>query len=161
MTDRWSAGVLHYAEMGYWQPDYVPKPSDLLAAFRVTPQAGVDHLHAGTVVGKLEGDPGTVAGFYDTLRCHQAEPDPAKGLYFEQDWVSMPGPCRPWEEEPDHADHPGDVLLPARTDRRGDHQPARLRARPGLGGVGGVHRRSAPSQQLLGHVGPADVRPAG
>jgi ribulose-bisphosphate carboxylase large chain len=53
--------------------------------------AGVDHLHAGTVVGKLEGDPGTVAGFYDTLRCHQAEPDPAKGLYFEQDWVSMPG----------------------------------------------------------------------
>ena len=52
---------------------------------------GVDHLHAGTVVGKLEGDPGTVAGFYDTLRCHRAEPDPAKGLYFEQDWVSMPG----------------------------------------------------------------------
>ena len=41
MTDRWSAGVLHYAEMGYWQPDYVPKPSDLLAAFRVTPQNGV------------------------------------------------------------------------------------------------------------------------
>ena len=53
--------------------------------------AGVDHLHAGTVVGKLEGDPNSVAGFYRTLRCDQAEPDPLRGLYFEQDWASMPG----------------------------------------------------------------------
>ena len=53
--------------------------------------AGVDHIHAGTVVGKLEGDPNSVAGFYDALRCDQAEPNPVKGLYFEQDWVSMPG----------------------------------------------------------------------
>jgi ribulose-bisphosphate carboxylase large chain len=29
--------------------------------------SGVDHIHAGTVVGKLEGDPNTVKGFYDTL----------------------------------------------------------------------------------------------
>ena len=29
--------------------------------------AGVDHIHAGTVVGKLEGDPLMVKGFYDTL----------------------------------------------------------------------------------------------
>jgi ribulose-bisphosphate carboxylase large chain len=53
--------------------------------------AGVDHIHAGTVVGKLEGDPNTVAGFYDTLRLNHVEPDPVKGLYFEQDWASMPG----------------------------------------------------------------------
>jgi ribulose-bisphosphate carboxylase large chain len=53
--------------------------------------AGVDHIHAGTVVGKLEGDPNMVAGYYDVLRVDQAEPDPVKGLYFEQDWVSMPG----------------------------------------------------------------------
>jgi ribulose-bisphosphate carboxylase large chain len=53
--------------------------------------AGVDHIHAGTVVGKLEGDPNMVAGYYDTLRCNTAEPDPVKGLYFEQDWASMPG----------------------------------------------------------------------
>src|SRR6266702_4788690 len=283
MTNRWSAGVLHYAEMGYWQPDYVPKPSDVLAAFRVTPQpgippeeagaavagesstatwtvvwtdrltaydhyqakcyqvdpvpgredqyiariaydldlfealrggldftkdyeninsqpfmrwrdrflhcmeavsraqaetgeikghylnvtaatmedmyeraecaadlgsvvvmidltvgytaiqsmakwarrngvllhlhraghgtytrqknhgvsfrviakwmrlAGVDHIHAGTVVGKLEGDPNMVAGYSDVLRADKAEPDPLRGLYFEQDWSSMPG----------------------------------------------------------------------
>jgi ribulose-bisphosphate carboxylase large chain len=32
--------------------------------------SGVDHIHAGTVVGKLEGDPNTVKGFYDTLLLH-------------------------------------------------------------------------------------------
>jgi ribulose-bisphosphate carboxylase large chain len=53
--------------------------------------AGVDHIHAGTVVGKLEGDPHMVAGYYDVLRADRAEPDPLKGLYFEQDWASMPG----------------------------------------------------------------------
>src|SRR5580693_421317 len=53
--------------------------------------AGVDHLHAGTAVGKLEGDPATVRGYYETLRCDKADPDPRYGLYFEQDWVSVPG----------------------------------------------------------------------
>ena len=32
--------------------------------------SGVDHIHAGTVVGKLEGDPLMIKGFYDTLRCN-------------------------------------------------------------------------------------------
>jgi ribulose-bisphosphate carboxylase large chain len=53
--------------------------------------AGVDHLHAGTVVGKLEGDPGAVRGYYSTLRENKLSPDPAQGLYFEQDWASLPG----------------------------------------------------------------------
>jgi ribulose-bisphosphate carboxylase large chain len=53
--------------------------------------AGVDHIHAGTVVGKLEGDPNSVAGFYDTLRKDKILADPVKGLYFDQDWASMPG----------------------------------------------------------------------
>jgi len=30
--------------------------------------SGVDHIHAGTVVGKLEGDPLMIKGFYDILR---------------------------------------------------------------------------------------------
>src|SRR2546430_2304257 len=29
--------------------------------------AGVDHIHAGTVVGKLEGDPMAIRGYYKTL----------------------------------------------------------------------------------------------
>ncbi|WP_300007503.1 form I ribulose bisphosphate carboxylase large subunit [Pseudonocardia sp.] len=53
--------------------------------------AGVDHIHAGTVVGKLEGDPMTTAGFYDTLRQDRTTADPTKGLFFDQDWASMPG----------------------------------------------------------------------
>ena len=52
--------------------------------------AGVDHIHAGTVVGKLEGDPNTTAGFYDTLRLNHVDADPVKGLFFDQDWASMP-----------------------------------------------------------------------
>jgi len=53
--------------------------------------AGVDHIHAGTVVGKLEGDLHSVQGYYKTLRTQYTEPDPMLGLYFEQDWASMPG----------------------------------------------------------------------
>ncbi|HEU5025849.1 MAG TPA: form I ribulose bisphosphate carboxylase large subunit [Spirillospora sp.] len=56
--------------------------------------AGVDHIHAGTVVGKLEGDPNSVRGYYDTLRLDHAPADPVKGLYFDQDWASLPG-CMP------------------------------------------------------------------
>ncbi len=53
--------------------------------------AGVDHIHAGTVVGKLEGDPATTKGYYKTLRDDKVVADPSIGLYFEQDWASMPG----------------------------------------------------------------------
>ena len=52
---------------------------------------GVDHIHAGTVVGKLEGDPNIIQGYYDTLRLDHVEADLTKGLYFDQDWASMPG----------------------------------------------------------------------
>ncbi|MBL8149642.1 MAG: ribulose-bisphosphate carboxylase large subunit, partial [Blastocatellia bacterium] len=51
--------------------------------------AGVDHLHAGTVVGKLEGDPLMVKGFYDTLRSPKTPVRLENGLFFEQDWVSL------------------------------------------------------------------------
>jgi len=53
--------------------------------------AGVDHIHAGTVLGKLEGDPRTTAGYYQTLRGMKYDADPTIGLYFEQDWASLPG----------------------------------------------------------------------
>jgi ribulose-bisphosphate carboxylase large chain len=51
--------------------------------------AGVDHLHAGTVVGKLEGDRGSVLGFYDVLREDRNEVNPEHGLFFAQDWVGL------------------------------------------------------------------------
>lgn len=52
---------------------------------------GVDHIHAGTVVGKLEGDPATTRGYYDTLRENHVLTNPENGIFFDQDWISMPG----------------------------------------------------------------------
>jgi ribulose-bisphosphate carboxylase large chain len=51
--------------------------------------AGVDHIHAGTVVGKLEGDPNMIAGIYDVLRKPHNEMRLEHGLFFEQDWASL------------------------------------------------------------------------
>ena len=51
--------------------------------------AGVDHLHAGTVVGKLEGDPNTVQGFYNVLREARNPIDLGRGIFFDQDWASL------------------------------------------------------------------------
>jgi ribulose-bisphosphate carboxylase large chain len=51
--------------------------------------AGVDHIHAGTIVGKLEGDPKTVQGYYNALRETHNEVDLERGLFFEQDWASL------------------------------------------------------------------------
>ncbi|HEX4102363.1 MAG TPA: form I ribulose bisphosphate carboxylase large subunit [Pseudonocardiaceae bacterium] len=51
---------------------------------------GVDHIHAGTVVGKLEGDPSMIAGYYDTLRLDHVPENPEQGIFFDQDWASLP-----------------------------------------------------------------------
>ena len=40
--------------------------------------AGVDHIHAGTAVGKLEGDPMTVQGYYNVCRDTQHGGRPAR-----------------------------------------------------------------------------------
>ena len=50
---------------------------------------GVDHIHAGTVVGKLEGDPNTTKGFYDILREDFIPANPLHGVYFDQHWASL------------------------------------------------------------------------
>jgi len=51
--------------------------------------AGVDHIHAGTVVGKLEGDPLMVKGFYNVLLQQKIDINLPQGLFFAQDWGSM------------------------------------------------------------------------
>jgi len=51
--------------------------------------AGVDHIHAGTVVGKLEGDPLMVKGFYNTLLDVKTDINLPQGLFFAQDWASL------------------------------------------------------------------------
>ena len=51
--------------------------------------AGVDHIHAGTVVGKLEGDPNTIRGFYDILREDHNPVCLEHGIFFDQNWASL------------------------------------------------------------------------
>src|ERR1700704_1145210 len=48
--DRWASGVTPYAEMGYWDKDYEPKDTDVLCAFRITPQEGVEPVEAAAAV---------------------------------------------------------------------------------------------------------------
>jgi ribulose-bisphosphate carboxylase large chain len=53
--------------------------------------SGGDHLHSGTVVGKLEGERGITMGFVDLMREDHIEEDRDRGIYFTQDWASLPG----------------------------------------------------------------------
>jgi ribulose-bisphosphate carboxylase large chain len=63
--------------------------------FRVLAKAlrmsGGDHLHSGTVVGKLEGEREVTLGFVDLMRDDYIEKDRSRGIYFTQDWCSLPG----------------------------------------------------------------------
>jgi ribulose-bisphosphate carboxylase large chain len=51
--------------------------------------AGVDHIHAGTVVGKLEGDPNVIRGIYDTCREPHVPQNLQHGVFFDQPWASL------------------------------------------------------------------------
>ncbi|WP_456412119.1 form I ribulose bisphosphate carboxylase large subunit [Thiolapillus sp.] len=63
--------------------------------FRVLTKAlrlsGGDHLHSGTVVGKLEGDRDATLGWIDLMRESYIKEDRSRGIMFDQDWGSMPG----------------------------------------------------------------------
>ncbi len=48
--ERYKSGVIPYKKMGYWDSDYVPKDTDVIALFRITPQEGVDHEEAAAAV---------------------------------------------------------------------------------------------------------------
>jgi ribulose-bisphosphate carboxylase large chain len=50
---------------------------------------GGDHLHTGTVVGKLEGSWGETLGVIDLLRERYIPANPERGLYFEQDFAGL------------------------------------------------------------------------
>lgn len=52
---------------------------------------GGDHLHSGTVVGKLEGDRNATLGWINLMRDKFIKEDRSMGVFFDQDWGSMPG----------------------------------------------------------------------
>jgi ribulose-bisphosphate carboxylase large chain len=52
---------------------------------------GADHLHNGTVVGKLEGDRASTIGINEMMReTHVATVDQCPGHHFDQGWLNMP-----------------------------------------------------------------------
>jgi ribulose-bisphosphate carboxylase large chain len=70
-TDRWSSGVIPYAQMGYWQPDYVPKDTDVLCAFRITPQEGVPPEEAAAAVAGESSTATWTVVWTDRLTAHE------------------------------------------------------------------------------------------
>src|SRR5580692_7577065 len=88
---RYSAGVLKYKQMGYWQPDYVPKDTDVIAMFRITPQEGVDPIEAAAAVAGESSTATWTVVWTDRLtaaekyraKCYRVDPVPgAPGQYF-------------------------------------------------------------------------------
>src|ERR1700747_3520135 len=69
--DRWASGVTPYAEMGYFDPDYEPKDTDVLAAFRITPQAGVDAVEAAAAVAGESSTATWTVVWTDRLTAHE------------------------------------------------------------------------------------------
>jgi len=51
--------------------------------------AGVDHIHAGTIVGKLEGDPNVIKGIYSVCRDSVTKQNLEQGVFFDQEWASL------------------------------------------------------------------------
>jgi ribulose-bisphosphate carboxylase large chain len=48
--------------------------------------SGGDHLHSGTVVGKLDGDRAITLGFVDLMPDAYVGQDRSRGVFFTQDW---------------------------------------------------------------------------
>ncbi len=68
---RLSAGVAPYAEMGYYDADYEPKATDVLAAFRITPQPGVDPVEAAAAVAGESSTATWTVVWTDRLTAHE------------------------------------------------------------------------------------------
>ena len=88
---RYSAGVLKYRQMGYWMPDYVPKDTDTICLFRITPQEGVDPEEAAAAVAGESSTATWTVVWTDRLtacdsyraKAYRVEPVPnAPGQYF-------------------------------------------------------------------------------
>jgi ribulose-bisphosphate carboxylase large chain len=90
--DRYKAGVMPYKEMGYWEPDYVPKDTDILVCFRITPQEGVDPVEASAAVAGESSTATWTVVWTDRLtacekyraKCYRVDPVPGR----EDQWFA-------------------------------------------------------------------------
>src|SRR5579859_4387205 len=69
--NRWASGVIPYAQMGYWKPDYEPKDTDILCAFRIVPQDGVDPIEAAAAVAGESSTATWTVVWTDRLTAHE------------------------------------------------------------------------------------------
>jgi len=90
-TGRYDAGVMKYKEMGYFDLDYQPKDTDILACFRITPQDGVDADEAAAAVAGESSTATWTVVWTDRLtacdkyraKCYRVDPVPGTpGQYF-------------------------------------------------------------------------------
>ena len=51
--------------------------------------AGVNHIHAGTIVGKLKSESEMVRGFYQLLSQVANLVCLSRGTFFQQEWTSL------------------------------------------------------------------------
>jgi len=90
-ADRYKSGVMPYAQMGYWDPDYEPKETDIIAVFRISPQEGVDPIEAAAAVAGESSTATWTVVWTDRLtacenyraKAYRVDPVPgAPGQYF-------------------------------------------------------------------------------
>jgi ribulose-bisphosphate carboxylase large chain len=133
-ADRYRAGVMKYAEMGYWDGDYEPKDTDLIALFRITPQEGVDPIEAAAAVaGESSTATWTVVWTDRLTACDATAPRPTASTRCPAAKAST-SPTSPttsilFEEglhrQPDGVDHRQRVLVQAAEGpAAGGHAPA-------------------------------------
>jgi ribulose 1,5-bisphosphate carboxylase large subunit-like protein len=77
---RWSAGVAPYAEMGYYNANYQPKDTDILCAFRLVPQDGVDPVEAAAAVAGESSTATWTVVWTDRLTAH--------GIVMEREYLN-------------------------------------------------------------------------
>ena len=136
--ERYKAGVLKYAEMGYWDGDYEPKDTDVLALFRITPQDGVDPMEAAAAVAGESSTATWTVVWTDRLtacdryraKAYRVEPVPGRARPVLRLHRLRPRPVRArLDRQPHRLDHRQRVRLQAAQGAaaRGHALPGRLR----------------------------------
>jgi ribulose-bisphosphate carboxylase large chain len=90
-AERYKSGVMPYAQMGYWDDDYQPSDTDVIAVFRISPQDGVDPIEAAAAVAGESSTATWTVVWTDRLtacdayraRAYRVDPVPGSpGQYF-------------------------------------------------------------------------------